>query len=200
MNEYYDSTDTAEFENAEFLGESPEFASPEYQEAGGWTEARRPQPVRMPPRQSSYKSRPPAGGTTNYVTEARLAAALARVDQKIGITNNAVRTVDGRVRNVISEQGKQAVALRKEITDRKKDADNLRADLKSTRELGALIGLIAPSGGTGIARLAPLLYLLPPETLSGYSSGGSSSGGLLGGGDNNLVALVAVAFAAGAFK
>lgn len=199
MNEYYNSTNSAETENAEFISKSPEFAYPEYQEAGGWAEARKPQPVRMPPRQSSYKSRPPAGGTTNYVTEARLAAALARVDQKIGITTNAVKTVDGRVRNVISEQGRQAVALRKEIADRKKDADKLRADLKSTRELGALIGLIAPSGGTGIARFAPLLYLLPPETLSGSSSSGSSSGGLLGG-DNNLVSLVAVAFAAGAFK
>lgn len=199
MSETYEYSDTGEYENVEWPGEFTESGYPEYAESP-YAEARRtPPPVRTPTRQSVYKPRQPA--PTGYVTEARLQAVVGRLDAKVTVAANAIKTIDGRVRNVMTEQGKQAAALRKEIADRKKDADRLRADLKSTRELGALIGLVAaPAGSSTIARLAPLILLLPPDTLSGYSSGSSSSGGVLGG-DNNLVGLLLVgAIAAGAFK
>ena len=162
-------------------------------------EARRqPPPVRTAPRQSAYTPR--TTGTTNPVSQAQLAAFGARVTQQIGVNSTAIRTLDGRVRGVISDQGKQGAALRKEIMDRKKATDKLTGDLKSTRELGAIVGLISASGGTStIARLAPLIFLVPPETFSGYSPGSPSPGGVLGG-ENNLVALIAVAAAAGLFK
>jgi hypothetical protein len=183
--------DAAEYETAEYPGEFGE-APYEYSPEAGWQEARRPgpRPVSTGPRAPAYKPRP--SGTSNYVTEARLQAALARVDQKIVGASNAIKTVDNRVRGVMSEQGRQGATLRKEIMDRKKDADKARADLRSIGAVGALAGIAQASGNATVSTLAPLLWLVPPETWSGSNSGSSTSGGLFGG-DNSFLALAAVA-------
>jgi hypothetical protein len=190
--EYSDSA-----ENESYGDSSGEYNEASYGEAG-YGEARRPSPVRTAPRQSAYTPRP--SGTSAPVTQVQLQAALARVSQQIGTNSNAIKTVDGRVRGLATEQGRITTGLRKEVTDRKKDADALRRDLQSTRELSALLPLVT-AGQTGpIATLAPLLFLLPPGTLTGGGSGdaSSNSGSLLGG--NNLVAIAAIAIASGAFK
>jgi hypothetical protein len=202
MNEQYEYIDVAEYEpNAESSGEWAE--SPYESEYSEYAEARpqrrRPSPpVKTAPRQSAYSPRP--SGTGAPVTQQQLQAALARVSQQIGVNSNAIKTVDGRVRGVVAEQGRMGGALRKEMADRKKDTDGLRRDLQSTRELSALIPLVAQPGTT-LGNIAPLAHLLPSDTFSGGGGSGGSGGtgsSLLGG--SGIVALIAIAAASGAFK
>ena len=205
MNEQSEYTDVAEYElNAESSGEWAETPyDSEYTEYG---EARAPRrrpapPVRTAPRQSAYSPRP--SGTGAPVTQQQLQAALARVSQQIGVNSNAIKTVDGRVRGVVAEQGRMGGALRKEMADRKKDTDGLRRELQSTRELSALIPLVAQPGTT-LGNIAPLAHLLPSETFTGGGGGGGTGGSggtgssLLGG--SGIVALIAIAAASGAFQ
>jgi hypothetical protein len=190
----------------ETIGEYEAESFPEYEAYPGeysgeaaWPEARRPMSaVRTAPRQSAYVPRPT--GTTNPVTQAQLQAALSRVNSQMTINSNAIKTVDTRLRGVSADVGRQGAALRKEITDRKKANDSMRREMQSTRELGAVVGLLAAQGGT-IGTIAPLALLLPPDTLglggpSSTDSGTSSS--LLGG--SSLVPIVVIAAAAGLFK
>jgi hypothetical protein len=195
MNEFSEYTENAEYDSSESYPEYSE-AYPEYSEAN-WGEAkRRPStPVRTAPRQSAYTPRPT--GTSNPVTQAQLQAALARVSSQIGVNSNAIKTVDNRLRGATTELGRQGGALRKEVADRKKVTDGIRREMQSTRELGALVGILAAQGGT-LGTVAPLALLLPPEIL-GLSAASSDSGGtsnsLLGGG--GLVPIIAIAAAAG---
>ena len=172
-----------------------------YGESGYGEARRRPRParpVRTAPRQSAYRARPT--GTAAPVTQAQLQAALARVSQQIGVNSNAVRTLDGRVRGAVAEQGRMGAALRKMTADRRRETDGLRRELQSSRELSALIPLVAPPG-TPFGNIAPLAHLLPSETWGGAATAasGSSPGGtgssLFGG--SNVIALIAIAAAAG---
>ena len=194
MNEFSEYTESA-YDSSDAYPEYSE-AYPEYSEAN-WGEARGRPPVRTAPRQSAYTPRPT--GTSNPVTQAQLQAALARVSSQISVNSNAIKTVDGRLRGASAEIGRQGGALRKEIADRKKVTDGIRREMQSTRELGAVVGLLAAQGGT-LGSLAPLALLLPPETL-GLSGASSDSGGtsssLFGGG--GLVPIVVIAAAAGLF-
>jgi hypothetical protein len=195
MIESMEYNDSAESES--YGDSSGEYNEASYGEAG-YGEARRSPPVRTAPRQSAYTPRPP--GTSAPVTQVQLQAALARVSQQIGTNSNAIKTVDGRVRGLATEQSRITAGLRKEVTDRKKDADALRRDLTSTRELSAVLPLIT-AGQTGpIAQLANLVFLLPPSLLSGSGSGdtSSNSGSLLQG--NSVVAIAAIALASGVFN
>jgi len=201
MNESGEYTESPEYETSEVYPEYSE-AYPEYSEAS-WGEAlpprRGPTPVRTAPRQSAYAPRPT--GTSNPVTQAQLQAALARVSSQITVNSNAIRTVDNRLRGATAEVGRQGSALRKEISDRKKVTDGIRREMQSTRELGAVVGLLAAQGGT-LGSVAPLALLLPPETLglSSASADSSATGGSLFGGSSGLVPIVAIAAAAGVFK
>jgi hypothetical protein len=158
-------------------------------------------PIPTGPRGSAYRPRGPA--PSQYVTEARFAAALKRVEEQHQVQRRALQTLDGRVRSVSAEQGRMTVALRKEIADRKKDVEALRREQQSTRELIALTSLLFPAGSAGAA-IAPLVFLLPPDFLSGITGGGNpgsgsgSSSGYLG--NNGAVVLIAAAAAAGLFK
>jgi hypothetical protein len=193
MNEFSEYTESA-YDSSDAYPEYSD-AYPEYSEAN-WGEARGRPPVRTAPRQNAYVPRPT--GTSNPVTQAQLQAALARVSSQIAVNSNAIKTVDGRLRGATTEIGRQGGALRKEITDRKKVTDGIRREMQSTRELGAVVGLLAAQGGT-LGSIAPLALLLPPETLglSGSSDSGGSSGSLFGGG--GLVPIVVIAAAAGLF-
>lgn len=167
---------------------------------------RRPNFRQIPtgPRGSAYRPRAPA--PSQYVTEARFAAALKRVEEQNQVTRKAIQTLDGRVRTLSAEQGRMAAALRKETADRKRDIEALRRDNQSTRELIALTSLLFPAGSSGAA-IAPLVFLLPPDFLSGITGGGggsspgsssSSGSGYLG--SNGAVVLIAAAAAGGLFK
>lgn len=160
---------------------------------------RRPtRPVPTASRRSAFRPRPPAGATSQPVTQAQLQAALARVSQQMNVTNSSLKTLDGRVRTLTNDQAKLSAAVRRET-------QGLRRDLQSTREMVALVGLLFPPGSPG-AGIAPLAFMLPPDFLGG--GGGSSasssgqgsgqSGGMLG--NNGMVTMIAVAAAAGLFR
>jgi hypothetical protein len=197
MSDTIDSMDSSLSDSNEAYMDYSGEAYPDYNEAQ-WGEARRPMPRPVPtaPRRNAYS--PPRQVTNSPVTQQQLQQALARVSAQITTNSNAIRTVDGRVRSVTAEQGRQTAALRKEVSDRRKEAETLRRDLQSTRELSALLPLVAPPGTT-LGNIAPLAHLLPSDTWGGTGIGGSSSGGLLGGG-SGLIALIAIASASGVFN
>jgi len=189
-----ESMDNTEMESAEWQGEYNE-SYPDYNEAM-WSEARRrspPPPVRTAPRQSAYTPRP--SGPAGYVTQAQLQAALARVNAQMTTNSNAIRMVDGRVRQVIGEQGRQSAALRREVADRRRETEGLRRDLQFTRELSAVIPLIQ-AANPRIGSVLSLAHLLPSDFLGGYGGGGGGGGGTTGSGafgGNNLVAIGVIA-------
>ena len=198
MLDTYDYADTADAESTDWSGEGPYDAYPDYPDYqdAAWGEAkRRPPPVRTSSGRSAYSPRPT--GTSQPVTQAQLQTALAKVSAQMTVNSNAIKTLDGRVRGVADDQSKLQAAFRKDSADRRKDLDGVKRDLQQTKELAALIPLVtAPANTPTIARLAPLLFLLPGDALtSGYGgSSSSSSNSLLGG--SNLLAIAAIALAA----
>jgi hypothetical protein len=140
---------------------------------------RRP-PVQTAARQSAYRQRP----NNDFVTQAQLQAALARVSGQIATNSTAIKTVDGRVRTVSSEQARLTSALRKEIADRKKEEDGLRKDIQSTRELAAILPLIAKNN--------PMISLLALGGGSLFGGSGTGTGALGGDSTSNLLLLALV--------
>jgi hypothetical protein len=118
----------------------------------------------------------------------------------MNVNSRAIQTVDGRMRNLSADLGRQTAALRKETAGQRKD-------LQSTREMAGLFPLLTPpptvtlgSGATlqtatvtpsNMATLAPLLLLMSPD-LSGGTSGGTSGDGLFGGGAMGLLLILAL--------
>lgn len=125
--------------------------------------APRPQ-VQTAGRQSAYRPRP----NNNFVTQSQLQAALARVSSQIGTNSTAIKTVDGRVRSLSSEQVRLTGALRKEVSDRKKEEEGLRKQIQSAKELAVLLPLI---GGTN-----PFIGLLALGDGNLFGGGGSLGG------------------------
>jgi hypothetical protein len=145
----------------------------------GYDEAvRSRRPMRRPPvstagRRNAYRPRPDTGG----VTQAQLKAALERVSAQIGTNSKAIKTVDGRVRGIASEQTRMTSALRKEVADRKKDGEVMRKEIQSAKELSVILPLIAKDN--------PVIGLLALS--GGLGFGGSGSGG--GDSTGNLLVL-----------
>lgn len=160
MDEAYDESDEA------------------YDEASPRRGRTRP-PVRTAPRQSAYRPRP----NNNFVTQAQLQAALARVSSQISTNAAAIKTLDGRVRSVSDEQARMTTALRKEVADRKKEDEALRKEIQSAKELAVILPLIAKDN--------PLIGLLALGTGSGSLFGGSST---TGSDSTSNVLLLALAF------
>src|SRR5260370_30873047 len=126
--------------------------------------------VQTAPRQTAYRPRP----NNNFVTQTQLQAALGRVSSQIAVNSNAIKTVESRVRSVSTEQVRITGALRKEVSDRKKEEESLRKELQSTRELAVILPLL---GGNPLIRL---LALGGGSFLGGGGSGsGDSTGNLL---------------------
>lgn len=130
--------------------------------------------------------RKPPAPASNAVTQAQLKSALAVVDKKIGTNSSAIKVVDTRGRRTASEQGRMGSALRKEITDRKKENEAMRNNLQTF----AIAPLLFK--GTSLESIAPLLILGDGFGGSSSSSSSSNSGGLFGGGSTGLIALLAI--------
>jgi hypothetical protein len=143
---------------------------------------------RPAPRPSGRSPAPPAPQQGN-VTRQEYTAAMTAVKNQLTQAANGIKTLDGRVNTVSAAQEKHA----KELAVRKRETEALRKDLKSTREMAAIIPMIsqnsktvmignqevlAPSGNA-MGAIAPLLLL---------GTGDSSGGGL--GGDNNMMMML----------
>lgn len=122
-------------------------------------------------RQSAYRPRANPAAASTAVTQAQLQLALARVSSQIGTNSTAIKTLDGRVRGVSREQERATAALRKEVVERKKHQEALSKEIQSTRELAAILPIIAKDN--------PMLGLL----LMG-GGGGSLFGGTGGTSDS----------------
>lgn len=165
-------------------------------------------PVRRPAR--PVRRPVPTGRGTGYykpripnqnVTQQQLTAALAKISKDVKANAVGVKTVGGRVDTLAAEQKRQADLLRKEVADRKKDAEKMKQNL----QLAALLPLLSSKsitvteeteiGGAkvpantklsvapdGIGALLPLLLL-----------GGDG----LGGGDGSSTLLLALAVSGG---
>lgn len=189
-----------EAENADYETEYSDYeAYTDWSEAG-WGEAkrRRPSPVRPSGGKTTY-SPPRSAGGDRPVTQSQLKEALSKVSQQISLNSNAIKTVDGRVRGLGEDQKKLGAFVRKESADRKKELEAVKRDLQQTKEMSAIIPMVTHNMTGPIATLAPLLHLMPADTLTGGAagSGSGSSNSLLGG--SNLLAIAAIAVASGAF-
>lgn len=153
-----------------------------------------PRPVTPATGGNLFRPRAPTGGPTGGgVTQAQLEAALSRVREQVTANATAIKTVDERVRTVISDAQKLQAETRKDVS-------KLRSELKTTQTISALVPLIAPPGSK-FGQVAPLLHLVGPD-LMGSGTGGStgtsspsSSNNLLAG--NNLLAIGALVYASG---
>jgi hypothetical protein len=171
---------------------------PDYGEA----KKKSPPPVKPSGGKSTY-SPPRSASSDRPVTQSQLKEALGKVGQQISLNSTAIKTVDGRIRGMSDDHKKLGAIVRKETGGQKKDLEAVKRDVQQTKELAAIIPMFtaSPTAST-ISKLAPLLFLLPGDTLSGGSSSSgsssNSSGSLLGG--SNLLAIAAIAVASGAFK
>lgn len=94
------------------------------------------QPVRVA-RPSTYVTPRAPAGQQQYVTEAQLQAALARVGAQIRTNSTAIRQVNGRADTLANDQRRQVAAQRREN-------GAIRRDVRQTRELAAILPLLTP--------------------------------------------------------
>jgi hypothetical protein len=197
MSEY--DTESGDYDSE--WGDAGYDASPDWPDYG---EAKKKGPPPAKPSSGKSTYSPPKSNTQDRaVTQSQLKEALGKVSQQITLNSTAIKTVDGRMRSLGEDHKKLHAAVRKDLGDRRKDLDGFKRDLQQTKELSAIIPMITANMAPGpIPTLAPLLHLLPADTLGGGAPGGSSSGSsssssLLSG--SNLIAIAAIALASGAF-
>lgn len=157
----------------------------DYTENNDYSERRtRWRPAPRPSGRSPASPAPQHG----HVTRQEYTAAMERVKNQLTQAANGIKTLDGRVNSVSSAQERAS----KELAARKRETEGLRKDLKSTREMAAIIPLISQNTRTvniggqdvlapstnGLGAIAPLLLL----------GTGDSGGGL--GGDNNMMMML----------
>ena len=71
-----------------------------------------------------------------------MASALAKVGEQIRTNSNAIATLNGRVDTVSAAQAKQAAALKKEISDRRKQDTAQAKDVRQKLELLTIMPLL----------------------------------------------------------
>ncbi|MBW4655833.1 MAG: hypothetical protein KME20_22750 [Kaiparowitsia implicata GSE-PSE-MK54-09C] len=138
---------------------------------------------------------------SQYVTQTQLQSALARVGGQIKTNADAIKTINTRLNTVSSEQTRQAALLRRESSERKKQDDLIKQDMRQKIELLTLLPLLSrPSSETiqvgersveVLTKSNNTLSMLLPLLLMG-GMGGSSAGGSSGLGDNNSMMLMAL--------
>lgn len=150
----------------------------------------------------------PRRSSEKPVTEAMLNMAVSKLDSKIEGVHNNSKKLEVRTNTLANEQDRQGAAMRKESSERKKEAEAIKRDLKQTRELSAILPMLSQpstvtvndSGGNpvkvisgnsnSLSTLLPLMLMMG----SGSSDSGSSSG--FGGGDNSMMMMMAVLLSA----
>jgi hypothetical protein len=137
-----------------------------------------------------------------YVTQTQLQTSLAKVGDQLKANSNAIGGLSERV-------SAQTEVIRKEVTARKKETDQLKKDLNQTRQMSALLPLLskpksiqlqASAVPTGTSPVPKALVesndafglLLPLMLMGGMggSSGGSGGGGMFGGDDSGMMMMV----------
>lgn len=165
---------------------------------------RQPPPPTAPGR-GSYQPRPP----TQDVTQTQLMATIARIEGQIKTNSEAITKVNARVNTVADQQASQAVAIKKENTERKKDIK----DIRQTTQMLALLPLLARPSTREITATTPpaglqtgdkvlidsdgFNSLLPLLLVGGLGGGGGGGLGLGGEGDSSSSLLMVLALSGG---
>jgi hypothetical protein len=158
--------------------------------ARGRAAARRPAP-RTASGTGFFRPRP--GTQSQNVTQTQLQTALAKVSADVKTNGEAIKTLNGRVNVLSSEQAQQGVALRREAAERKKEDTAIRAEVRKARELSMLQLLIQKPPTVELVRNGEAVTdvklkqsndsLLPILLMSGGLGGDGASGG----GDNTML-------------
>jgi hypothetical protein len=88
-----------------------------------------------------YKPRPTGG--SEPVNQMQLEAALARVGAELKTNAKAIDTVSARLGTFDTKQQQQVTALRKESTERKRQAAAMRADLRRANQNSMMLMLLS---------------------------------------------------------
>jgi hypothetical protein len=183
------------FESDEAVDESDEAAR-------SWS---RPQRPKVASGKNLYSPRP----QSQYVTQAQLQTALAKVGSQVRTNSNAISQFGSRLTGATA-------TLKKESVDRKKDINAVRSNLSQTQQMTAILPLLTqpqsiPDTDTGSAlsgqnvlvagnnNLSLLLPLLLLTSIGDGSSTSSGGGGLFGGsgGDNSTMLMLALVLGLG---
>jgi hypothetical protein len=176
------------------------FEADEADEAGGRRFFR---PAQVASGRDLYRPRP----QTQYVTQAQLETALARVGSQVRTNSNAIGQLGNRV-------SATAAAVNKESGNRKKETTAIRNNLSQTQQLAAILPMLTqprsitvgglPASVTGLKDGTQVLVdgsntlnlLLPLLLLTSIGDGGSGSGsgsGPFGGsGDSSSLMMLAL--------
>jgi hypothetical protein len=190
LDELLESPEFEEFEEYdEFDDEARRRRAPRRPAAA----AARRAPLRTPPRGNAVPQRPAPG----HATKAELTATANRLDGRIATNSTAIKTLEGRVNTVSTQQ----TALRTDIT-------RLQGSINDVRNMSMLLPLLSsqktrtitqpPPGtdlqsgdkvvvdsGDSFSKLLPLMMFSGGFGGSGGSSG--SSGGMFGGDSGGLM-------------
>jgi cysteinyl-tRNA synthetase len=159
--------------------------------------ARRTPPVRTPSRQSSFLQRT----GPSAASQGQVQAAARNLDTKIETLTSAVKALETRTNTIAGEQDRVGVALRKEVAERKRSADAVRADLQQTKTLSVLLPMltqqtvdatdangravrVVTQSQNQLASILPFLLLMQPA-----SAGDAAKGPL---GDSTMTLMLAL--------
>lgn len=126
---------------------------------------RRRAPLRTP-QHGNVTVKPPQSG---YASKAELDATARRLDGRIGVLSNSVKSLDRRTVSTEREVVAVSAALRKEIVLRKKETADLRRSVDESRQIAMILPLVS-GGNDKLSKLMPML-------MYGGMLGGSSSTG-----------------------
>jgi hypothetical protein len=129
---------------------------------------------------------------TQYVTQAQLQTALAKVGAQVRTNSTAISQIGGRA-------AAAAAAAKKESLDRKKDVTAVKSNLSQTQQMAAIMPLLTqpksvgpvtgvpgvPEGSKVLVDSGTSNLLLPLLLMTSVGDSGGSGGGLLGGGSDN---------------
>jgi len=193
-------------ESLDEMFESDESDESSDEAARSWSRPRAPKTANG---RGLYTPRP----QTQYVTQAQLQTALAKVGAQVRTNSNAISQIGGRA-------SAAAAAAKKESMDRKKDISGVRSNLSQTQQMAAIMPLLTQPQSTGPVKglsgdgipdgtnllinsgsttslLLPLLLMTSIGDGSGSSSGG---GGLFGGGGDSTSTMLMLALVLGLGK
>lgn len=198
LDELLESEGFSEFDESDEFDEFDESDEARRRRGG----RRRPSSVRLPKRGGAVPKRPGAG----YATKAELTATANRLDGRIAIASKAIKTVEGRVNALSTDQGRLRT-----------DVNKLQGSVNDVRNMAMLMPLLStqktvtttaetsgiPAGskvvvdsGDSFSKLLPLLLFSGSfgGTPGGTPGGQSGSGGMFGG-DSGGIMLVAMMMA-----
>jgi hypothetical protein len=171
--------------------------------ARSWTRPARP---RVASGKNLYTPRP----QTQYVTQAQLQTALAKVGSQVSTNSRAISQVGGRIASISS-------MLNKETGDRKKDITGTRNSLTQISQMAAILPLLTQpksvsdtdagsslsgqnvlvDSGNSMNLLLPLLLMSSVGDGNSPGSSSGNSGGLFGTGDNSTLLMLALVLGLG---